>query len=87
MKTIGELLVFCDSKLIQADFFQPSIRAGRKSNVLMNVKTAANVIPTRRKGKARSQTIGKRTSASRATGQHSTNKMHQPTKRIRVFIC
>ena len=30
--------------------------------------------------------MGKRISARIASGQHSTNKMHQPTNGIRVFI-
>ncbi len=43
-------------------------------------------MPTSRNGKDRSQTTGRRISASSATGQQSTNRMHQPTKRIRTFI-
>lgn len=43
-------------------------------------------MPTRRSGKDKSQTTGNRISANSATGQHSTNNMHHPTKRIRAFI-
>jgi len=43
------------------------------------------VMPISRNGSVKSQTTGKRTSASRAKGQQSTKRMHQPTKRIRAF--
>lgn len=43
-------------------------------------------MPISRNGKDKSQTTGKRSSASSATGQESTNRTHHPTKRIRVFI-
>ena len=44
------------------------------------------VIPTRRNGSETSQTIGNKTSASTARGQQSTNRMHQPIKKIRAFM-
>jgi hypothetical protein len=67
-------------------FFHPSKRAGRKSTVRNNAKTADTVMPIRRSGNDKSQTTGNRTSASSAMGQQSTNKIHQPTKRSRAFM-
>src|SRR5436190_24155636 len=64
----------------------PSTRAGRNSKARTSANTASSVIPINRNGKDKSQTIGKRIRASSATGQHSTNRMHHPTKRIRAFI-
>ena len=43
------------------------------------------MMPTSRNGSVTSQITGKRINASRARGQQSTNRMHHPTKRIRVF--
>lgn len=43
------------------------------------------MMPTSRKGSAKSQTTGKRISARSAAGQESMNRMHQPTNRISVF--
>jgi hypothetical protein len=43
------------------------------------------VMPISRNGSVKSQTTGKRISASRAKGQQSTKRMHHPTKRIRAF--
>ena len=67
-------------------FRHPSKRAGKKSNVRISAKTASSVMPIRRNGRDKSQTTGKSMSAISATGQHSTNKMHQPTKRISAFM-
>ena len=72
--------------VVQTDFLQPSNRAGRNSKVLINVNTAPIVIPIKRSGNDRSHTTGKRISARIAKGQHSTNRMHQPTNRIRAFM-
>jgi len=70
----------------QADILQPNSRAGRNSKVLMKVNTAPIVIPRSRSGSESNHTMGKRINARMASGQHSTNKMHQPTNRIRVFM-
>ena len=43
------------------------------------------MMPISRNGSVKSQTTGKRTSASRAKGQQSTKRMHHPTKRTRAF--
>jgi hypothetical protein len=51
-----------------------------------SANTASKVIPRSRSGSEINQTIGNRTSARSATGQHSTNKRHQPTNKIRAFI-
>ena len=43
------------------------------------------MMPTSRNRSVTSQITGKRINASRARGQQSTNRMHHPTNRIRVF--
>ncbi len=43
-------------------------------------------MPVSRKGRAINQMNGKRINASKATGQHNTNKMHQARNNIRTFI-
>lgn len=65
---------------------QPSKRAGRNNKARTSANTADTVMPISRNGKDSSQTIGRRISASSATGQQSTNKMHHPIKRISTFI-
>ena len=67
-------------------FRDPSKRAGKYSKVRSNANTAPIVTPISRNGRDKSQTTGKRIKASSATGQHSTNKIHQPTKRIIALI-
>ncbi len=52
----------------------------------MNANSALKVIPIRRNGNDTNQTNGKRISASNATGQQSTNKMHHPIKSIKTFM-
>lgn len=47
---------------------------------------AENVMPTKRNGKESSQIIGQSTKASKASGQHSTKRMHQAIVTISVFI-
>jgi len=47
---------------------------------------ALTVMPIKRSGKDRSQTTGNRTSASNATGQQSTSKMHHARKTIITLI-
>lgn len=64
----------------------PSSRAGRNNNAWSKAKIAPSVRPRRRNGKDTSQTSGKRTKASNATGQHSTSTMHHRTKSSRTFI-
>jgi len=66
--------------------FHPSKRAGKSNRLLTNINTDSIEKPIRRSGKDISQTIGKRIKASKATGQQSTNKMHQPINKVRVFI-
>ncbi len=43
----------------------------------INASTPPTAIPTILKGRRSSQTIGYKTRARRARGQHKTNKMHQ----------
>lgn len=50
-----------------------------------SANTAENVIPTRRNGKLNSQTIGHKTTTSRASGQHRTRSRHQAIVAISVF--
>ncbi len=77
----------CDGVLprFQAARRQPNNRAGRKSTALTNARRASKVIPSKRNGSATSQTIGKSTNASRASGHERTRRIHHPTKRISVF--
>jgi hypothetical protein len=70
----------------QRCLLHPSNRAGRNNKAWIKANIAPTVIPRRRKGKDTSQTKGKRTRASNATGQHSTNRMHHRTKSSRTFI-
>jgi hypothetical protein len=63
----------------------PRSRAGSRSTARTSASSASKVMPISRNGSVKSQTTGKRISASRAKGQQSTNRMHQPTKRIRAF--
>ena len=63
----------------------PKSRAGSSRTARTSARSASNVMPISRKGSVKSQTRGKRISASRAKGQQSTKRMHQPTKRIRAF--
>jgi hypothetical protein len=52
----------------------------------MNANNASTVIPTRRRGRDNSHTIGRRISANNATGQQSTNRIHHPTKTSRACM-
>jgi hypothetical protein len=52
----------------------------------IRVNTNPSVKPTILKGKRINQTIGKRKSINKASGQHSTNKRHQKINVIRVFM-
>ena len=70
----------------QCWLLHPSSRAGRNNNAWSKAKIAPTVSPRRRNGKEISQTRGKRTKASNATGQHRTNSMHQKIKSSRTFI-
>jgi hypothetical protein len=64
----------------------PNNLAGRKRRACSSANRAPIVIPTSRNGSESNQTIGKRIRASRATGQHNTNRMHQSTSKISTFI-
>jgi hypothetical protein len=70
----------------RADLRHPNNRAGRKSTVRTRENRALTEIPTSRSGNDKSHTTGNRISASSASGQQSTNKMHQPRNRSSVFI-
>ncbi len=70
----------------QRGLLHPSNRAGRNNTAWSKAKTAPITRPKRRNGKHTSQTSGKRTTASNATGQHSTNRMHHRTKSTKTFI-
>jgi len=52
----------------------------------MKVKRASIEIPINLNGNETSHTTGNSSNANNARGQHRTNKMHQPTNRIRAFI-
>src|SRR4029077_14216223 len=52
-------------------------RTGRKNKAASRAKTPFTAMPRMRNGRGMSQTMGKSTTASRATGQHRMNKMHQ----------
>ena len=64
----------------------PSSRAGSISSACKNANSAENVMPTSRNGNANSQTKGHSTSASNASGQHSTHSRHHSSRRVRDFI-
>jgi hypothetical protein len=62
------------------------MRAGNNRIARRSANNASNVIPTRRNGSDRSHTSGHSTSASKAIGQHRTNRMHQTTKTKKGFM-
>ena len=64
----------------------PKIRAGNISRALSNANTASKVMPIRRNGKDSNQNTGHNSSASKAIGQLTTNKMHQPIKSSRNLM-
>src|SRR5579883_1620920 len=55
-------------------------RAGSMMSAATNSNAPPTAMPTNRKGSNSSQTIGYRTSANKASGQHSTNRMHHNRK-------
>ena len=57
-----------------------SNRTGRNSTARTNAIAASTVMPSSRSGSEISHTIGNRIAANSASGQHSTKRMHQPTK-------
>lgn len=58
--------------------YPPSTLAGSVNNALMKRKNAFTVMPISLNGSIRSQTIGKRSKAKTATGQHiSSNSSHK----------
>ena len=62
-----------------------SRRAGSISNAPRKANSAVKVMPTRRNGKAINHATGHSTSASKASGQHSTSSRHHSSRAIRVF--
>jgi len=48
--------------------------------LLIRASTAPMLIPISFSGIESSQTMGQSTNASKASGQHNTNRMHQPTR-------
>ena len=48
--------------------------------LLIRASTAPMPIPISFSGIESSQTMGQSTNASKASGQHNTNRMHQPTR-------
>lgn len=64
----------------------PNKRAGNRNKLRINANTASTEKPTRRSGKDKSHTNGKRINATKATGQQSVNNIHQPTNNIKAFI-
>lgn len=56
------------------------MRTGRKIMARIRSSAPPAAIPTMRNGSNISHTIGYNTSASRASGQHSTSKMHHKRK-------
>src|ERR1700730_16596661 len=63
----------------------PNRRAGRNRIARRSANRASNVIPTTRNGSDRSHTKGQRTMARTASGQHNTNRRHQPTITSNAF--
>lgn len=55
-------------------------RTGSIKSAVRRPRTPSTAIPTRRNGKRSNHTIGYSTSASRASGQHSRNRMIQRKK-------
>ncbi len=53
--------------------------------LLTNASTAPMLIPISFSGIEINQTMGQTTSAIKAKGQHSTNRMHQPISTSSVF--
>src|SRR5579864_9509530 len=62
-------------------------RRVKGSVTMLQTKARAppTAIPTMRKGRSKSQTIGYRISAAMATGQHRTNRIHQ-SKKVTILI-
>jgi hypothetical protein len=77
-----------DTKVRKSQDFglKPSSRAGRNSTALRKANKASKVMPMRRNGNDSSQTSGHKIKASKANGQQSTSKMHQPIKVMNDFI-
>jgi uncharacterized membrane protein len=64
----------------------PNKRAGRRSRLQSSAKNAFSEMPISRRAKEKSQTTGDNINTRSAIGQHSTNKMHHPTRRISAFM-
>jgi hypothetical protein len=66
-----------------------NIRAGKNKIPFSNPNTPSTAIPKIRNGKRINHTNGYAISASKASGQHSTSKMHHKRNRmdpLRTFI-
>jgi hypothetical protein len=61
----------------------PRIRAGKNSSARKSAKTAAKVIPIKRKGSEINHITGQRTKAKSASGQQNT---HNNNQQINVSI-
>jgi hypothetical protein len=62
----------------------PKILAGSMMMDFNNWNTASTVMPIRRKGRRRIQTIGYKRRARRASGQQNTNKRSQSKNLVKV---
>ena len=62
------------------------MRAGKNIKALSNANNASKVIPMSRNGSDSTHTRGQRIRANKATGQHKTNRMHQPINSMSAFI-
>jgi len=64
----------------------PRSLAGRNKIACSSAKTPPTARPSNRNGNEISQTTGKRTSASKASGQQSTKRMHHRSSAMSAFI-
>jgi hypothetical protein len=64
----------------------PNILAGKNKIDLISERNASAAIPTIRNGIDNSHTIGHKTSAANAIGQHNTNKIAHNNNIINTFI-
>jgi hypothetical protein len=67
-------------------FFSPNILAGKNKIALNSDRIASAAIPTTLNGIDNSHTIGHKTSANSATGQHNTNNIAHNNNMINIFI-
>ncbi len=78
----------CDIFLLDGYGFGrwPRMRAGKNNTALRKANSASKVIPINRKGSEINHTMGHINSASMASGQHKTNRMHHKIKIKNDFI-